>query len=472
MTAWPADSVEKRPVAALVPYARNARTHSDAQIAQIADSIKEWGWTVPVLADEAGVIIAGHGRVLAAQRLGLVDVPVIVARNWTEAQKRAYTLADNKLTENGGWDAELLKLEVADLASMGFDLPLMGFSEDELMRLSGGNQGLTDPDEVPPVPLEPVTQPGDMWRLGSHRIICGDCRDPAVIDQLTDGARINVAFTSPPYAEQRDYDRTSGFIPIVPGDYVDWFNPVAANVARHLADDGSWFVNIKPAAAGLDTELYVFDLVLAHVRQWGWHLATEFCWERNGVPKSVTQRFKNQFEPVYQFARNRWKMRPDAVRHHSENVPVAGGPGSGNTTWKYAQGGNDGGITATFGAVKKRRSNLRPGMDRQQGINEIGDRLIGDGLAYPGNRLPTFTETHTATGHAAAFPVGLPEFFCKAFSDAGDVVLDPFLGSGSTLIAADRSGRIGFGCEISPAYCDVAVTRWENFTGQKAEQTK
>src|SRR4029077_9884727 len=194
------------------------------------------------------------------------------------------------------------------------------------------------------------SRPGDLWILGAHRVACGDCRDPDVVAHLLGERRVNMGFTSPPYAEQRGYDASSGFKRIKPDDYVEWFAPVAANVAAHLADDGSWFVNIKPAGGGLDTELYVFDLVLAHARQWGWHFATEFCWERAGVPKGVTQRFKNQFEPVYQFARNRWKMRPDAVRYHSDNVPVAGGPGSGNTTWKHAQGGNDGGIPATFGA--------------------------------------------------------------------------------------------------------------------------
>jgi hypothetical protein len=146
---WPADVVERRSIAALAPYARNPRTHSDEQVAQIAASIREWGWTVPVLVDEAGTIIAGHGRVLAASRSGIVDVPIMVARGWSEAQKRAYTIADNKLTDNGGWDDALLKIEVADLESLGFDLPLMGFSEAELAQLTNSNPGLTDPDEAP-----------------------------------------------------------------------------------------------------------------------------------------------------------------------------------------------------------------------------------------------------------------------------------------------------------------------------------
>jgi DNA modification methylase len=462
---WPADRVERRPLAALVPYARNARTHSDEQIAQIAASIREWGFTVPVLVDEGGTIIAGHGRVLAASRLGLGEVPVMVARGWSEAQKRAYAIADNKLTENGGWDDALLKIEFADLESLGFDLPLMGFSEADLADLTNSNGEASElphnVDDIPDKPEHPITRPGDVWQLGRHRLICGDCRDPSIVARAVDGVMINLAFTSPPYAVQRSYDVDSGFRPIKPDDYVEWFAPVAANVANHLVDDGSWFINIKPSADGMDTELYVFDLVLAHVRQWGWHFATEFCWERNGVPKGVTQRFKNQFEPVYQFARNRWKMRPDTVRHQSDNVPTAGGPGSGNTSGADFQGGSrEEGIGGTFGAVKKRRNGTSVTMSRLQGENVGPGEYIGPGLAYPGNRLPTFATTHEATGHTAAFPVGLPRFFCLAYTDADDVVFDPFVGSGSTLIAAAHSNRTGVGCELSPAYCDITIARY------------
>lgn len=470
---WPAEKIERRAVSALVPYARNARTHSEAQIGQIAGSIREWGWTSPILVDEAGTVLAGHGRLLAAERLGIGEVPVIVARGWTEAQKRAYSIADNRLPLSAGWDEALLRLEVADLAELGFNLPLMGFSESELAALTGSNPGLTDPDEVPEPPAVPVAQRGDVWQLGRHRLVCGDCRVAADVARVLEGASINLAFTSPPYAEQRDYDQSSEFRPIQPNDYVKWFEPVAVNVKRHLADGGSWFINIKPSSAGLDTELYVMDLVLAHVRQWGWHFATEFCWERNGVPKSVTQRFKNQFEPIYQFALGRWKMRPDAVRYASENVPRAGGPGVGNTSWRDTQGRDFN--PGNFGALKKRSNGGRGGWggkDKQdaQGTNWQPGEFIGPGLAYPGNRLPTFARSHDATGHTAAFPVGLPKFFCSAFTDADDVVFDPFLGSGSTLIASAQTERIGIGCEISPAYCDVTIERWQNFTGEKAQK--
>src|SRR5262249_17402482 len=316
-------------------------------------------------------------------------------------------------------------LLIAELKQVGDLQGLVGFSADELMALLAiADDGLTDAaDEIPETPAVPITQRGDIWHMGNHRIICGDATSADDVARVLEGRTINVAFTSPPYAEQREYDEASGFHPIPPAEYVQWFKPVAGNVARHLAADGSWFINIKPSVDGPDTSLYVFDLVIAHVREWGWHFATEFCWERIGVPKSVHQRFKNQFEPIYQFARGRWKMRPDKVRHESENVPQAGGPGSGDTNWKNEQG-QPGSVTNAFGAVKKRRAgpnvsnhqgdaNWQKGaplgikrrrngtaqlMSDVQGIARDAGEFIGPGLAYPGNRLPTFTSSHTALG--------------------------------------------------------------------------
>lgn len=171
---WPADRVERWPVGKLTPYARNARTHSDEQIAQIAGAIREWGWTVPVLVDEQGGLIAGHGRVLAARQLELAEIPVMVARGWSEAQKRAYVLADNKLALNAGWNEELLRIEIADLQGMGIGLSLIGFTEDEVKALSDRGGGLTDPDDTPPLESQAISAAGDVWLLGRHRLVCGD----------------------------------------------------------------------------------------------------------------------------------------------------------------------------------------------------------------------------------------------------------------------------------------------------------
>ena len=199
-TAWPADHVERRSVESLIPYARNARTHSDEQVAQIAASIKEWGWTTPVLVDEEGQIIAGHGRVMAARKLGIEEVPVMIARGWSEAQRRAYVLADNQLAANAGWDMDLLKVELGDLNLAGFDLDLIGFDDKMLAGLlAEETEGLTDEDAVPDVPAEPVSVLGDVWTLGNHRLMCGDSTSIDAVQKLMNGIKPDLIHTDPPY---------------------------------------------------------------------------------------------------------------------------------------------------------------------------------------------------------------------------------------------------------------------------------
>jgi DNA modification methylase len=201
MTQWPADRPERRKVSDLTPYARNSRTHSDEQVAQIAASIKEWGFTTPVLIDPDGGIIAGHGRVMAAQRLGLEDVPCIIAQGWSEAQKRAYVIADNKLALNAGWDNEMLAVEFGELKDLDFDLSLTGFEMDEIDALfpEDVTEGLTDEDAVPEAPEAPVTVEGDVWLLGRHRLMCGDSTSVDAVDKLMAGASIDLVHTDPPY---------------------------------------------------------------------------------------------------------------------------------------------------------------------------------------------------------------------------------------------------------------------------------
>ena len=201
MEIWAADQVKRRKVSTLVPYARNSRTHSDAQISQIAASIKEWGWTTPILIDEAGGIIAGHGRVMAAQRLHIKEVPCMTATDWTEAQKQAYVIADNKLAENAGWDTELLSVELKELEGLDFDLSLIGFDEDALNDLTAAQvDGLTDDDAVPELQEETVSVLGDVWLLGNHRLMCGDSTSIDAVVALPGIPRASVGTIAPPVA--------------------------------------------------------------------------------------------------------------------------------------------------------------------------------------------------------------------------------------------------------------------------------
>jgi site-specific DNA-methyltransferase (adenine-specific) len=268
-----------------------------------------------------------------------------------------------------------------------------------------------------------------MWLLGEHRLLCGDSRKPEDVARAVGDLSVNVAFTSPPYASQRKYDEASGFVPIKPDDYVAWWEPVQANVRKHLAADGSFFVNIKPHCEEGERVLYVFDLVCAMVRKHNWKFVDELCWKNSGTPKAVDRRFKNQFEPVYHFTtEHEFRFLPDAVKIPTDREFVGDG-----------------------------RS-----MAPQQGVGECVNPVIEphEGMAYPGNVVAVNFDK--ANSHAAAFPVGLPSFFIRAFSDEGDVILDPFMGSGTTCIAAENHKRRSVGIELSPAYCAVILQRFKD----------
>lgn len=454
----------------LLAHPLNARRHPGGQRDALRESLSTVGWVAPILVSQnSGRVIDGHARIEEALSRHEPTVPVTYL-NLTDDEERYVLAVLDPISSMEDTDPDMLR-ELLDGIEIGTDSlreVMDGLMSPAPVHLDPENPPDADnvPDKAPA-----ITVAGDVWLLGRHRIMCGDCRVSTDVEKLLDGATINLAVTSPPYAEQRTYDESSGFKPIPPSEYVEWFHPVADNVAAHLAADGSWFVNIKPPGHDLDTDLYVFDLVIAHAREWGWHFATEFCWERNGVPKSVSLRFKNQYEPVYQFTRDRWKMRPDAVRHWSENVPINVGPGGGNTSWSDAHG--DGG--GAFGTPRKSNrsaadlqgSGSHNAVGDTRGGADHADDFVTPGMAYPGNRLPTFAGTHTATGHTAAFPVGLPAFFVKAYTDPDDTVYDPFMGSGSTLIAAHQEGRIGYGMELSPGYVDIICRRYQELTGDK-----
>ena len=228
---------------------------------------------------------------------------------------------------NAGWDLELLAQEVRELEREAFDLDLIGFSESEMAELladrrRAGGRGRSRGSD-PEAPAQPVTRPGDVWLIGPHRLMCGDCRDRNVLGILFPAnSRANVVITSPPYATQREYDPASGFKPVPPDEYATGIRDVAANIAAVLADDGSYFLNIKEHADDGERSLYVKDLVIAHKRQWGWRFVDEFCWRKtdNGVPGGWGNRFKNAWEPVFHFCRQQQiKFRPEAVGHESED---------------------------------------------------------------------------------------------------------------------------------------------------------
>jgi DNA modification methylase len=397
----------------LVPYARNARTHSDEQVAQLAASIREWGWTTPVLVDEASSIIAGHGRVLAARKLGLTDIPVMVAVGWSEAQRRAYVLADNKLTLNAGWDTELLKVELGELQGDGFDLGLTGFSGDELAALlADATAGLTDPDEVPEPPAEPVSVLGDVWVMGRHRIVCGDATstdDWAKLD-IGDGF---VLFTSPPYNAGDASGLRDKYRPGVPktNKFYDQYNDdlpgeqyhslLTETVQTAFAHVDAVAINVQPLAGAKRP-------LLQWMNQWASNLVDVITWDKGKAAPHI--------QPGIMSSRYEWIVVMSRADNASRVVP--------HSSW---QG---------------KHSNVYQ--------------------APPQNR------NEFAKVHGATFPVHLPEFMIGDLMNRARGVVDCFLGTGTTIIAAERLGREGRGIELSPAYVDVAVKRWQDFTGQAA----
>lgn len=401
---WPADVVERRDISTLIPYAKNSRTHSDAQVAQIAASMKEWGWTNPILIDPTGAVIAGHGRLLAARKLGYTDAPVMVAEGWTEAQTRAYVIADNKLALNAGWDDVMLGLELAELKDIGFDTDLTGFSLDEIALLNPEvTEGLTDEDAVPDVPIEPVTVLGDVWILGNHRLMCGDSTSIDAVDKLMDGQKADICFTSPPYnADTKTGDGDifnkkkakklygEGYTDALPSsEYVDF----AASVLEvcFANTDGFIFWNVSYNAK---SKYEYIQQITGRVE----YLVDQVCWK-----KSSTIPFKGMlmrdWEPVYVFSTNKQSLNVSKV-------------------------------TSNFWEISN------TGAQQQD--------------------------------HKACFPVALPEKAIGLVNTNSGIVLDPFGGSGSTLIACEKTGRINRSMELDPKYCDVIVKRWEDFTGKQA----
>lgn len=424
----------------LKPWKDNPRKNDGEPVERVAKSIERFGFGAPIVARKANLeIIAGHTRWKAAKKLGLGRVPV---RLLDIGEKEAHTLAlaDNRFTELTEWDATLgavlAGFESVDAAFMGWTAADIDKIQADLTR----GQEVVE-DEVPEPPKNPVTKPGDVWTLGRHRVVCGDCRDAATVKALVGSNRINLAFTSPPYASQREYDESSGFKPIAPDAYVEWFELVQANVRSVLANDGSWFVNIKEHCDDGQRSLYVKDLTLAHARAWKWRFVDEFCWTRQGVPGAWNNRFKNGWEPIFHYATQaNIKFRPLAVGHTSDCM-------------------------IEYAATNK-KSPSGSGLLSSAGLE------THEGVARPNNVLKIGTGAATVTvEHSAAFPVGLPVFFLRAYTDPSDIALDPFLGSGTTLIAAEQLDRTCFGVELSPAYCDVIVERWQNLTGKKATRS-
>jgi DNA modification methylase len=422
-----------RPVSSLKPYEKNARTHSVEQIEQLTRSIGEFGFTNPLLIDETDRIIAGHGRLQAALALGMSEVPVIILAGLTDAQRRALILADNKIALNSGWDLKLLTEELADLKLDGYDLTLTGFSLEEIDGLTPVLVDEKDPDEAPDLPAEPKTKPGDVYVLGPHRLVCGDSTSMENIDRLMRGELADVCWTDPPYNVA--YETKAGKIAnddLDDGEFRDFLSGAY----------GCAFAVMKPGAAiyvaHADTEGLNFR---ATFRAAGFKLSGCLIWRKDSLVLGRSD-YQWQHEPILYG----WK------------------PGSRHRWY----GGRK--LTTMIDLDQDRM----PFKRRDDGRYEIrfGDTvMVIDGTAQIEELVPSVInepKPKRSDGHPTMKPVALIERMLRNSARPGDIVLDLFGGSGSTLMAAERLGMCARLSELDPGYCDVIVGRWEAYTGRKA----
>lgn len=421
-------------VAELKPYENNARTHSKEQVQQLVASMQEFGFTNPVLVDEEGRVIAGHGRLEAARILQMGEVPTITVSGLTEEQRRALVLADNKLALNAGWDIDLLRAELGDLQSAGFDISVIGFDTEELRNLFEplAEDGLTDPDDVPDVPDEPISKPGDVWVCGPHRVMCGDSTSVTDVERLMAGALADCCWTDPPYNVA--YEGSAGKIKnddMADSDFHDFL----------LSAYACMFIAMKPGAAiyvaHADTEGYNFRSAF---KQAGSKLSGCIIWRKDSL---VLGRSDYQWihEPILYGWKEGSKHRWYGGRKQTTMIDLGDG--------------------SPFKRLEDGRYSI-----------QMGDRLmIIDGSAMIEELVPSVIQEpkpKKSADHPTMKPVNLIERMLKHSARSGDLILDLFGGSGSTLMAAERLGMSSCLMELDPKFCDVIVRRWEAYTGRKA----
>ena len=431
-----AQRIEHWPISRLVPYAKNARTHSDEQIMQIAASIAEFGFTNPILVDTNAGIIAGHGRLLAAQKLSLPEVPVIVLDHLTETQKRAYIIADNKLALNAGWNEEVLAAELAQLEREGFDLELIGFTDSELEEMLRDEHATeADPDAVPAPPDQAITKPGDLWILGNHRLLCGDSSKEEDVDRLLAGVPVHLVNTDPPYnvkVEPRSNNAIAANLSSFgePG----LTHHQGFDLARGNAKGRRTTAKLRPKDRPLQNDFMSdeeFDLIL---RKWFGNLARVLLPGRGFYIWGGYANCAN-YPPVLKDVGLYFSQAIIWVKEH----PVLTRKDfMGNHEWCF------------YGWREGAAHYFNPNINNATDVWAV--KKIN-----PQNMV-----------HLTEKPVELAVRAMTYSSKPKENVLDLFGGSGSTLIAAQQTDRRAFLMEIDPLYCDVIVKRWEEFTGGTA----
>ena len=428
------------------PHKRNYNRHPASQIERLRASLRKFGQPRNIVVWRK-YFVAGHGVAQAAMAEGWATLRANeIPADWPETRVMAFLAADNELSRLSDPDQAALAALIDEARQFdGELLAAIGYDDKEfaeLLKEVGKATATTPSDASPQVDradeLRKLWQvkTGDIWRMGDHFLACGDCREPDTWRRLLSAAgidKVNGVFTSPPYAMRRK-DQYGG---VETDQYVEWWDAVQANVKANLAEDGSFFVNIKAHCEDGQRVLYCMDLVCAMVRRWGWRFVDEMYWKTAGIPGLYKGRFRNVIESVYHFSYSQeWKWNP-----------------------------------RPSGEVKGERT--------AHGYSVTGSGIQSN-FEYSGDALPTnCIETASAghetkdafNAHSAMFPVALPDFFIRAYSDPGDVWLDPFCGSGTTIVAAENNKRRGLGSERLPKYCAVILERMQTaFPGIEIER--
>ena len=427
--------VELRSIDEIRPYDRNPR-QNDQAVDAVAASLKEFGFRQPIVVDEAGVIIVGHTRWKAAQKLGLAQVPVHVARDLTPEQIKAYRIADNQTATLAEWDMELLPIELRDLQALDFDLGLLGFDQEKLAELlaTGGTVGLTDPDDVPEPPDEAVTKPGDLWILGRHRLLCGDSSKTEDVDRLLDGARVQLVNTDPPYN-----------VKVEPRSN----NAIAAGNS-----------SFAPSAQG-------------QMHHQGFDVARQGMKKATGKMRAKDRPLANDFVSDEDFERmlRAWFAQMARVLEPGRAAYIWGGYAN---VANYPPALKEAGLYFSQTLIWTKGHAVLTRKDFM-GDHEWCFYTWREGAAHqffgPNNVTDVWAVKKISPQkmeHLTAKPAELAVRAMQYSSKAGENVLDLFGGSGSTLIAAEQTGRKAYLMEIDPPYCDVIVDRFQRFTGQPA----
>lgn len=502
--------IRYRSVKDLVPYARNARTHSKAQVQQIAASIKEFGWTNPVLVDESGGIIAGHGRVLAAESLLMAKVPTIELRGLSEVQKRAYVIADNKLPENASWDLKTLAIELEALKVADFSVSLLGFGPAELRSIATKDKdGLTEADSIPEPPAVPISRLGDVWILGPHRVMCGDSTSAGDVKKLMGGNTASLLHADPPYGMGKEAD----------GVLND--NLYAEKLDRFQM---AWWTACRPHLEA-NASAYIWGTAPDLWRLW-WAgglansepvtIRNEIVWDKKCIPgmgaEQITQyseaserclffqlgryvflvnQTKDDYWPGWEPIRSWLCAQRDLAGLTASRIKeLVGnhmyGHWFGTSQWAFISAEHYATI-ANSPEAKAARAFARPFAELEAEYRETYRVYRGEvrdprSQAFRAAR-PYFDNVHDVMydvwefprvtgaerhGHATPKPVAMMERVMRSSARPGEIVLEPFGGSGSTLMGCERTGRSCYAMEMQPQYVDVIVKRWEAHTGKKA----